>query len=266
MGNNLMPEQRVDKNGRLVTRHVRQEAHSGAKTSLPSPVPTITKSVAQVNAEVVTKVLYAGSLVPVEERLSLDEVTPWMIRLFPAKTLAIAAELLGDPNGNHSLNEWMMRALLDLAEDAYTEGSVTDRIREILPRSITRTEQAKVVAASAAPNTPSSTIRKLISNINNQAVIGVQRAISSGKSYESGDDSDILRANVSLLMLNFISPLNTRQIVETPDIYMSLDRIYGELDRILPYLPEFQMRGSFSFELLDEMEGSTSRTLIDGIL
>jgi hypothetical protein len=67
-------------------------------------------------------------------------------------------------------------------------------------------------------------------------------------------------------MLNLVSPLNARQVLETPDIYMNLDRIYYEMDRILPYLPEFQNRGAFSFEILEEMEASSSKTMIDGIL
>jgi hypothetical protein len=268
MGNNLVPEQRVDKNGHLVTRHVRQEAPSGARKPFPSPVPASTKSEAQVNAETVTAVLYAGSLTPVDEHLTFDEITPWMIELFPAKTLAIGAELLGAPTGNHRLNEWMMRGVLELSEDAYTEGAVTDRIREVLPRTRTRVEQAKIVAASASSNSPSKTIRHLLSSVNSQATIGVQKAINEGacSAYASDDDSDILRANVSLLMLNLVSPLNTRQVLETPDIYMNLDRIYAEMDRILPYLPEFQNRGAFSFEILEEMEASSSKTMIDGIL
>lgn len=268
MGSNLVPEQRVDKNGHLVTRHVRQDAHSGARKPIPSPAPTNAKSEPQINAETVTAALYAGSLTPVEEHLTFDEITPWMIGLFPAKTLAIGAELLSAPNGNHVLNEWMMRGVLESSEDAYTEGTVTDRIREVLPRTIARVDQAKIVAASASSSSSSSTIRHLLVNINKQSTIGVQKAINSGflTEYASDGDSDILRANVSLLMLNLVAPLNTRQVVETPDIYMNLDRIYSEMDRILPYLPEFQNRGAFSFEILEEMESSSSRTMIDGIL
>lgn len=268
MGNNLVPEQRTDKNGHLVTRHVRQVAHRGARKPLPSPVPSNAKSEAQVNAEVVTATLYTGSLTPVEEHLSFDEITPWMIELFPAKTLAIGAELLGAPNSNYRLNEWMMRGVLELSEDAYTAGAVTDRIRETLPRVITRVEQAKVVAASASSSSSSSTIRHLLVNINKQSVIGVQTAIKEGVHtwHASDDNADVLRASVSLMMLNLVSPLNTRQVVETPGVYMNLDLIYDELDRILPYLPEFQNRGAFSFEILEEMEASSSPIMIDGIL
>lgn len=50
MENRLVPEKRVDKNGKLVTRNVLQGQHSGPRKSFPSPAPIMTEKAPQTRS------------------------------------------------------------------------------------------------------------------------------------------------------------------------------------------------------------------------
>ena len=271
MGNHLVAEKRVDRNGRLVTRHVRQETVSGSRKPLPSPSPITPKSEAQANAETVFYGLHAngedGNLCKAynsdPQKFSKDEISSALRELFSEDMLKMAAEVL-DRNTN-DLTVWMLRGLVECSEDIL-EGKGEVRVSSVLPTVIRKVKQAKVLAAGSGFTAPDDEVRFLMSKMDNQVDAALLDAANRGYYPEEDIDADSDKAYVSLLLLNIVSPLTTREIYSRPGIYSELMRIHDELDRILPCLPLFQERGHFSFELLDEMENSGVRTLGDGIL
>lgn len=262
-----MPEQRADKNGKIVTRHVRQGDYSEAKKSFPPPVPTRAKSAVQEDAEVVAEVIYSHSLMKPEERMPLDEVTPFMIELFPEETIATAAGILrADPKNR--THEWLMRGVLELAEDASIDpDGVNGKPQLTLHNVITKVDQARVIAAAEGFGIPDREIRTMVRSQDHKALVITQNAIRAGVASKGSDaHDDIHRIKVALLLREVISPLQIAEISSDADTYDEMHRLYEEIDRILPYLPELQKRGSFSFELLEEMESSSSPVMNSGLL
>jgi hypothetical protein len=273
MRERLIPEKRLDKNGRLVTRHVRQESRGDAGKPLPYPAPIRAESAAQADAETVIAslvadaskdVYYPASRLP--HKYSVEQMHRVLSSIFDPDTLRHAADLVTS-SPKQKLVHWMLRGMIECAEEYLDrDGWPPPQMTSLAHYVKDAVDRARVMSICSGYNEVDQNFHYLMSVVQSESHAAANQALRDDVMFEDRHhEHDQNKFAISLLILKLIYGEKSRSQHSYKDP-SNLKRVYEERDRILPHLPEFQKREAFNFDLLDEMERSSSRSLNEGIL
>lgn len=269
----MVPEQRLDRNGRLVTRHVRQESRGDAGKHLPSPAPIPRKNEVQADAETALLSLHAaedgqrnGSGDRLWQKYTIEELGAALAKIFEPSTLRHAADLMTN-SAKPELMHWLLRGMPECAEEYLDwKGGPPPEMTTLGRYVELAVERARAINVCTGYSESNRDFNYMLSVVQSQSHSAANQAIRDGVMFDvRHHDYDQHKFVFSLLVLNLVSAPKARQ-ERSYQHPAQLKRIYEERDRILPHLPEFQKREAFSFDLLDDLEKSSSPSLTEGVL
>lgn len=279
MNSNLTPEKRLDKNGRLVTRHVLSAGIDTLQRALPSPTLPQAPSEAQKTAETVLKALHTeedGALTRPDgtpQGSSMDNMSQAFVNTFSPRTLEIAVGLTSKGLRRHSAAWKALSGLLSCCERPSSLPLMDPQPCLIVEANI---ERARIIDIAGIDREideyrrESPRAKLLLQRSGNQAQDLIVRLVRSGYKLPDSEYEQMAQHHdltTAFLMVNAVSMDHSKQFVNDSvfDSYDQLMKIFDARDEVLPHFDEMMKRGSIDLGLLDTLSES-AYSLRDGAL
>lgn len=262
----LVPEIRVDVNGRHVTRHVKSgNVPQNLLRSIPEPhLYSHEFSSSFANAQSVSELIYTfndnGQMIDAYGKechdFGFEEAVDALSDMLPSKTLILLRQKLERADGRlkQILAEQVYSEILDSCEDRRNNGdapTLSMAAKNTIRDGIELSALADDFAGSDAE------MSDILSSMYN-ATRSIRRECSSPEWKEIlTDDEKLKRLVESEFVVNFVS--NSRIEYQSPDqspedIFKNRMKIMDNYGRIKTHQAEFKERGEINVGILDEMD------------
>ena len=267
----------MDKNGRVVTRHVLSNSPESGKRALPSPTLKQPLRAALMYASMVVDLLHSkdghGNLIRYNGEYQYtppETLARVMSEVFSPRILQIASRLLFKGRNETRLN--LTSGLLQTAESVAGGVPAEAGMVSMIERHV---EEARILDAAGLDensDTPNYLNRESVYILKvsaQQAQNMIIERVRQGHSLpRTEEEQEVMldELKVALLLRNAATPKSTLDMPRGSESYEELTAIYKARDMILHHFDEMEQRGGIDLGLLNELSASPTQALRGGTL